>query len=161
VKVNNRLQPEIKKGTNSSGSEIFLNSIIILLVGLTFFLAYSLVTKTLSIRDREEIKSNQKKSLKIIQVEVLNGCGATGVADRFTNFLRSKGFDVVQMGNYRSYDIDETLIIDRTGNKLNANRVAESLGVDKKNVIQQINQDYFLDVSLVIGKDFNKLLPTN
>jgi hypothetical protein len=51
--------------------------------------------------------------------------------------------------------------VDRTGDKANALKVAEALGVDSKNVIQQINNDYFLDVSLIIGKDFNRLKPFN
>ena len=49
--------------------------------------------------------------------------------------------------------------MDRTGKKINAFKVAEALGIDPKNVIQQINNDYFLDVSLIIGRDFNHLKP--
>ncbi len=73
--------------------------------------------------------------------------------------LRQNNFDVVQIGNYRSFDIDNTLVVDRTGKKINALKVAEALGIDPKNVIQQINNDYFLDVSLIIGRDFNHLKP--
>lgn len=105
--------------------------------------------------------SDLNKTSRIIQLEVLNGCGITGIAEKFTNFLRENNFDVVQIGNYSSFDIDNTLVVDRTGNKDNAYKVAESLGIDSKNVIQQINNDYFLDVSLIIGKDFNRLKPFN
>ena len=63
------------------------------------------------------------------------------------------------MGNYISFDIDKTMVIDRTGNKANAEKIAEAIGVDKKNVIQQLNKEYFLDVSIIIGKDFNQLNP--
>ena len=51
------------------------------------------------------------------------------------------------------------MVIDRTGNMQSAYKVAAALGIDKKNVIQQVNDNYFLDVSLVIGKDYNKLKP--
>ena len=101
---------------------------------------------------------------RIIQLNVLNGCGVTGVADRFTDYLRSHDFDVVELGNYMvngsiNYNVDETFVIDRIGNKANALKVAKILGIESVRVIQQINKDYFLDVSLVIGKDYYKLKP--
>lgn len=141
----------------TSTSNLFLNIIIIVLALIVAFLAYSLFAK---IKAKTEIESAQrKKSTAMIQVEVLNGCGISGVADKFTDFLRKHDFDVVQMGNYRSFDVDNTLVIDRTGNLQVAEKVARALGVSRKNVIQQISKDYLLDVSVVIGRDFNSLNP--
>ena len=74
---------------------------------------------------------------------------------------RNQNFDVVQVGNYISNNIDETMIIDRIGNRANAEKLADVLGVHKKNIIQQLNKDYFLDATLIIGKDYNKLEPLN
>lgn len=145
---------------NSRSVNIFLNIIIVVLSGFIIFLSYSLLTKISALTFSENETENNKTS-KIIQVEVLNGCGITGVAEKFTNYLRGENFDVVQVGNYNSFDINNTLIVDRTGNKSNAVKVAEAMGVDSKNIIQQINNDYFLDVSLIIGKDFNRLKPFN
>jgi len=144
----------------SGSTNIFLNVIIILLAVVVIFLSYSLFTKITALTSGED-ETDLNKTQKIIQLEVLNGCGITGVAEKLTNYLRQNDFDVVQVGNYRSYDIDNTLVVDRTGNKNNALKVAEALGIDSKNVIQQINNDYFLDVSLIIGKDFNRLKPFN
>lgn len=141
----------------TSASNLFLNITIIVLVLIVGFLAYSLFAK---IKAGSEIENIQKqKGTAMIQVEVLNGCGVTGVADKFTDFLRKQHFDVVQEGNYRSFDVDNTLVIDRTGNLQVAEKVAEALGVNKKNVIQQVDKDYLLDVSVVIGRDFNSLNP--
>ena len=100
---------------------------------------------------------NVKNKSRIIQVEVLNGCGRSGIADIFTDFLRKHHFDVVHQGNYISFDVDNSLVIDRTGNRKNAEKVAEVLGINKKYIITQINNDYFLDVSVIIGKDYNQL----
>ena len=146
------------KKTPGSAANIFLNVIIILLAGLIIFLSYSLFTKITALTSGED-ETELNKTARIIQLEVLNGCGISGIAEKLTNYLRQNDFDVVQVGNYRSYDIDNTLVVDRTGNKNNALKVAEALGIDSKNVIQQINNDYFLDVSLIIGKDFNRLKP--
>ncbi|RPI73208.1 MAG: LytR family transcriptional regulator [Ignavibacteriales bacterium] len=145
---------------NSRSVNIFLNLVIVLLAGLVIFLSFSLLTKISALAFNED-ETDLNKTPKIIQLEVLNGCGITGIAEKFTNYLRKENFDVVQVGNYSSYDINNTLVVDRTGNKTNAAKVAEAIGVDSKNIIQQINNDYFLDVSVIIGKDFNRLKPFN
>lgn len=154
--------PSNKSSANktSGPANIFLNVIIVLLAGVIIFLSYSLFIKISALTSGED-KNELNKTSPIIQLEVLNGCGITGIAEKFTNYLREENFDVVQVGNYRSFDIDNTLVVDRTGDKSNAFKVAETLGIDSKNVIQQINNDYFLDVSLIIGKDFNRLKPFN
>jgi hypothetical protein len=161
--VKEKNQPDrLPKNINfkTSASNLFLNVIIIALAVLTAFLIYSLYTKIKGNAAEPEHTEVKKSAASMVQVEVLNGCGAGGVADKFTEFLRKNNFDVVQVGNYISFDIDKSMVIDRTGNKANAFKVAEALGIDKTNVIQQINNDYFLDVSIIIGKDFNQLKPT-
>ena len=156
-----RIPSDSQSTQNSTGktANIFLNVIIILLAGLILFMAYSLITKIEGLSPDDEDTNEANKPSKIIQLEVLNGCGISGVAEKFTNHLRQNNFDVVQVGNYSSFDIDNTLVVDRAGKKVNALKVAEALGIDPKNVIQQINNDYFLDVSLIIGRDFNHLKP--
>jgi len=106
-------------------------------------------------------KFEQNKPSAIIQVEVLNGCGVEGAAAKFTNYLRQKNFDVVQVGNFRSDTIEETIVIDRSGNTANAEKLADVLGIEKKNIIQQLNKEYLLDATLVIGRDYSKLKPLN
>ena len=142
--------------SNFTGSNLFLNSIIVLLGILIIFLTFSLVNRLSSSSSEQKI-NNPGTASAVIQVEVLNGCGVSGVAEKFTDFLRKEKFDVVQMGNYISFDIDKSLVIDRTGNRTNAEKVAEVLGIDHKNVIMQKNEDSFLDVSVVIGKDYKTL----
>lgn len=147
-----------KVGIKTSASNLFLNASIILLSIVIVYLIYSIVMK-LSPPDPEFSEAKELKPAEIIQLEVLNGCGAGGVADLFTSYLRDRKFDVVNVSNYISFDIDRTMVIDRTGNMANAQKVAEMLGVEKENVFQQINNDYFLDVSVIIGRDYKRLLP--
>ena len=96
---------------------------------------------------------------KVIQLDVLNGCGAKGAGAKFTNFLRGSGFDVVELKNYSSSRVGRTVVIDRVGNLAAARKVAAALGVAESNVVQQINPDYFVDVSVVIGGDHASLNP--
>jgi len=143
----------------SSTTNLFLNIAVFLLFAVIVFMLYSIYIKLSNSSAGNHDETDNQKTSDIIQVEVLNGCGVSGVSNRFTDFLRTNNFDVVNIGNYIRFDMDETILIDRIGNKANAYKVAEALGVKKENVIQQLNNDYFLDVSIVIGRDYYTLKP--
>lgn len=96
-----------------------------------------------------------------MQVEVLNGCGASGVADKLTDFLRMNMIDVVNLGNYRSFDIENSIIISRNNKLKNAEKLAALVGLDESSIVEQTNQDYLLDVTFILGKDYRKLIPLN
>ena len=120
------------------------------------YLLYS-ISKKISFDSTQTQADEETKSVSKIQVEILNGCGVAGIGESFTQYLRKSGFDVIQTGNYISFDVMNTIIIDRKGNIQNAIAVADSLGAGASAVIQQVNKDYFLDVSVIIGKDYKKL----
>lgn len=149
-----------KSNKNLSPSNIVLIVLIIFLFSVVAFLSYSLYLKIQNI-SKSENKSGLETASAVIQVEVLNGCGVDGVAAKFTDYLRQNNFDVVHVGNYTSSNIDETIVIDRIGNKANAEKLAEILGINNRKIVRQLNKDYFLDATLVIGKDYNKLEPLN
>ena len=91
-----------------------------------------------------------------IQVEVLNGCGVSGVAEKLTDHLRSNNIDVVNLGNYRSFEIENSVIIGRNEKIHNAEIVAAIVGLDNQSIIQQINPDDMLDVTFILGKDYKR-----
>lgn len=140
---------------------IFYFIVIILSTAAIVFFSLSVYNKIEAHFLEDEEEDIEQQHLKVIQVEVLNGCGTPGIADRFTDYLRNNNFDVVQMGNYMSFDVDNSFVIDRTGEIEKADALAEVLGIDRKFVISQINKNYFIDVTLIIGKDFNQLKPNN
>lgn len=152
-----------KKSEDKTGSQIsrsqektnlFFIIVSVILSVFGIFLGYSLLNKTgIFISDKKDFEK-PKNVQQLIQVEVLNGCGVAGVGDQFTDVIRSKGIDVVKTGNYISFDIDRTFIIDRMDKTETAYRVADSLGISKKMVIKQINKQYILDMTIVIGKDY-------
>ena len=92
-----------------------------------------------------------------VRVEILNGCGETGVMEPFVRRLRAEGYDVIKTANARSFGYVETMVIDRTGKRGDAVEIARILGV--RPVIQQVKEDPFRleDVTLVIGRDHRKL----
>ena len=151
-----------------------LNALIVALTVLVALLAWSLISRVLL---RPPVES-QRAGLtapsaaagqtgapptaagSTIQLDVLNGCGAAGAAVQFTSYLRGRGYDVVEVRNYKTFDLSESLVIDRVGNMQNAERVAYALGIRKQNILQQMNPDYYVDVSVVIGKDYQSLKPS-
>lgn len=149
-----------KNKENQRSNAVIKNKVIftlnLVLATIIVFLIYSIFVEiSLTFLDKP---IPVEKLDKIPTVEVLNGCGYPGVADKFTDILRSKSFDVVKIGNFSSFDVDTSFVIDRVGNKKYALAVAESLQIPAKNVIQHYNKNYFLDVTFIIGKDFNNYL---
>jgi hypothetical protein len=159
VKENQR-SAKAKKKQAPSSSSLFLNITILILSVTILYLGYSILDK-LYIFESPLEKDISIKHAKNIQVEVLNGCGVSDIADNFTDRLRKKNFDVVNTTNYRSFEIDNSIVIDRSGNMPNAEYLAEIIGLDKTHVIQQKNKNYFLDVTFIVGKDFKNLFQNN
>lgn len=94
---------------------------------------------------------------RVVQIEVLNGCGVAGAANRMTNRLRRFGFDVVETGNFDHFDVKRTLVISRNGDMEAANRVADMLGLTGERVLREESPDYYLDMTILIGADFEEL----
>jgi len=158
--VNSKSQSQNKSTDNFPAGKTtnsFLNFTILLLSAVIIFLTYSIITKVDYFSSSSNDEENVGVNKKTVQLEVLNGCGVNGIAEKFTDYLRAGNFDVVNIVNYRSFDVDYSLLIDRTGNMENAFEIASALGIEKNNIIQQLNKEYFLDVTLVIGKDYKQL----
>lgn len=94
---------------------------------------------------------------KPLQVEILNGCGVTNVAAKFTDYFRARGFDVIRTENYETFNVLETVVIDRRDNRENSLRIAEALGLDESRILVEVNENIFLDATIIIGKDFRQL----
>ncbi len=134
-----------------------LNASILILVLINSILAYS-VFNAIPFNDSDYNYLEDSTRVRI-QVEVLNGCGVSGVAEKLTDYLRINNIDVVNLGNYRSFEIENSIIIGRNEKIQNAEIVAAIVGLDDQNIIQQINPDYMLDVTFILGKDYRDLIP--
>ena len=92
----------------------------------------------------------------MIQIEVLNGCGVKGIADLYTNFLRDKGYDVIDYKNANHFNYEKTqLIVYNT--KLNIEDIINRLKIEITDIKYIKRPDIFFDFSLIIGRDFNTL----
>jgi hypothetical protein len=133
-----------------------------LLVGglALMILLYGLVTRTLvPPASPERPDASTELVGTIIQVEVRNGAGVDHLAAEATHFLRERGFDVVDVGNYETFQQERSIVIDRVGDPAAARKVAEALGLPPSRVRQDIRRQYYLDASVVIGRDYKQLRP--
>ncbi len=154
--------PQVERETapaapGRSWSRFVVNLSIVLALVAFGYGAYSYITGRSNPGDDPAQPPVQAR--KIIQMDVLNGCGARGAAARITSVLRNAGFDVVEMKNYKVRTMQKTLVVDRVGDLASARRVATTLGIAESNIIQQLNPDYFVDVSVIIGADYTTLQP--
>jgi hypothetical protein len=83
-----------------------------------------------------------------IRVQVLNATDTRGLAQRATDLLRDKGFDVVEVGTNRE-KMDSTLVLDRSNHPEWARRVAEAMGGAQ--VLARPDTSRYLDVTVLIG----------
>lgn len=142
----------------SESNNLTLNAVIGFLSLLLILLVLGLFTRIIYPRIETQRSEEQPQLIgDIIQVEVLNGAGVSGLANDFTSTLRRNGFDVVQTGNFDNFDIQETLVISRTFNTSNAERVARALGIQEKNILIEASEDFYLDATIVIGSDYKSL----
>ena len=137
---------------------LFLNSVIgflgvLLIVLLIALFSRIFYPRIIADRDQEDpaLISN------VIQLEVLNGCGVSGIATKFTDKLRDYGFDVVETGNYDHFEVSNTFVISRSGQMENAHRVATALGISHEYILREQSPDFYLDVTLIIGSDYESL----
>jgi hypothetical protein len=158
-----RTTPAVRSSSlNTSGRNpriIVLNVGIVLLAIVVVYLAFALINRQILEPPVNAAREGVQPG-EIIQLDILNGSGLQGAASQCTSYLRARGFDVVEIRNYKTSDVDKSIVIDRIGIRANAEKVAYALGIPRSNVVQQLSPDYYVDVSVVIGKDFHSLKPS-
>ena len=132
----------------------------LVLIGIIVIIVCAIYYFYMILEREPELKQASKPEVleesSVIKIEVLNGCGVPKLARQAEDFLRSQGFDVVNTDNADSFDYPETIVIARDTVIIHARKVAEALFV-RNNVIQQINRDLLLNVTIILGKDYRKL----
>jgi hypothetical protein len=91
------------------------------------------------------------------RIEVLNGCGINGAANRVTDFLRKKKFDVKYTGDAESWNYPFTMVISRTADMTVARQVAAALRTDRCVLLR--NDDSTYNVTVIIGPDYTERIP--
>lgn len=96
----------------------------------------------------------RQKNPYIGKIQVLNGCGSVGAAKTVTDYLRSKKFDVKDVGNAKTGNYKETMVVSRIKDQTVAQQVAQALGIHTVILIR--NGDEMFDVTVFVGDDFKE-----
>lgn len=92
-----------------------------------------------------------------VSLEVLNGAGDKGAAERVSDRLRDLGFDVKTFGNARGgFDHEETVLLDRSRRPGAAAAIAAALGGVPVKV--EPAPELYLDATLILGHDWREVL---
>jgi len=111
------------------------------------------VTEQVDVRD-EVAKVGAKAALRI---EVLNGNGKPGLAKAVARLLGKNQFNIVRYDNSRSFDYPKTLIVDWKGHVQDVLVLSDFLHVEPSNIVVYDLQKKSLDVTIVLGKDWQQL----
>lgn len=132
-----------------------LKSILALLCIALAIFVYILAQRGFS--NRSALVDSVSSTGHALEVEVLDGAGSMKVAQHVTNFLRTQGYDVVEMKRNNAGIVEHSFVLDRSGNLDATRQLAANLGVSPEKVFQKIDCNLYLDVTVVIGKDFSQL----
>ncbi|NQU28431.1 MAG: LytR C-terminal domain-containing protein [Candidatus Marinimicrobia bacterium] len=97
-----------------------------------------------------------------IEIEILNGCGETGLAAKLSDFLRSHQIDVVRSGNADHFEYPSTIIIQRNEKVENVRKVAAAFNIDitdENKVLVVPDENLDVDITLIVGKDYSSIKP--
>ena len=94
----------------------------------------------------------------VIQVDVVNASGVDRAGRRTMEFLRERGFDVVELSTSPTLQ-DTSVIVDRIGDRTSALKVATVLGIADSVVYSDLDSMLFVRASVVLGTDLQRLQP--
>ena len=89
-----------------------------------------------------------------VSVEILNGCGVSGIAAAFKDIVHEKTFDVLNTENAAHFQYDHTLIIARTDKTDAAFKLADELGINRDRVSIEKDASRAVDITMIIGHDY-------
>ena len=137
---------------------LLLGGVLLVVVGV---LGYGLVEHSL-VRHRVDATIERTdlyvKAGEHIQVNVVNACGADGMAMKFTEFLRARKFDVPEYSTLKTHE-PYSKVIDRVGDPISSQKVAYALGIPQERIETEIDSSLYLRATVIIGDDYRTLRP--
>jgi hypothetical protein len=101
---------------------------------------------------------NEEDPRSTIQVDVVNASGRQGAGRHTLEFLRERGFDVVEISS-ASDRPKRSLVIDRMGDKVSARKIANALGIADTLISTDIDSMRFVRATILLGADIDNLEP--
>jgi len=98
-----------------------------------------------------------RQDRKYVRVEILNGSGIASAGKKTADYLRERQNDVICISDAPCDTIERTLVVERTKkNRVHAKKIASQL--KSKNIFCVIDSSLYVDVTVIVGKDYNKYI---
>ncbi len=97
---------------------------------------------------------NTAPKVENARIAVLNGTLKTGYADLAANYLRGRGFNVVQVGNAPRSDYKTTTIFSFADLPQTTTALAQAMSVQASNIKRTSATTSAADIQVVIGADW-------
>jgi len=88
------------------------------------------------------------------KISVLNGTKNEGLAEQVANYLRGKGYKIVEAGRSDRDDYPKTIIVDYTGKTYTLGKLSEDIGVPLKEIRSNPSLQSGVDIRIIVGTDF-------
>ena len=93
-----------------------------------------------------------------IQVQIQNGCGFSGIAKVYTNFLRAHGYDILEYKNASNFNFNKTqLIVHKKDSSNFVNEIVAILQIEPSLVRYNYDINIIYEMTVIIGKDYTRL----
>jgi LCP family protein required for cell wall assembly len=93
-------------------------------------------------------------TMEVATVAVLNGTTRNGLASETAEFLKSKGYDVVNIANADRQDYTNSLIVVNRDKPATVSRLLKHLNLSPTAVIQGTDANATQDITIVLGSDY-------
>ncbi len=103
----------------------------------------------------------EQNPIEDIKVEILNGMGEKGIANKLAIYLRRNNVDVLKADNADHHNYPNTIIIQRNENLKSLKKVADAFGINYKDsgrIHVEPNESTGVDVTIILGKDIKSFL---
>lgn len=144
-------------------TNITVGGLLLLVIGFSVSLVDNLYFDTGHTQDRPDLATLITKTKyeemtgHKITVEIHNGCGIPKLANLYTEFLRSEGFDVIDSRNADNFDYTKTQILHHQGDKARALSLGKTMKIDESLITEEKNRYLIHDLTLILGRDYQQL----
>lgn len=111
--------------------------------------------------------SEKEPAEYFINLQVLNGCGEKGIANRLANDIemaveKPLAVRVIDTDNFDNFGVEKTFIISRKSDLAAAQLLADQLGLEAAVTYREIEDNYRdIGATLVLGKDYHIVFPAD
>lgn len=109
---------------------------------------------TASIQNQEDLQQSRD-----LVIQILNGCGISGLSKELKDYLGAQGVDVRNVGNANQFNYNQSKLYIHSHNYDKANEFNRIIGVELTPEYRQAKAGEDYEFTLVVGNDYLSLKP--